>query len=83
MEEKNLTHDTESKNLANRHNENEIKSELMPFCYDDSSLAWSVRAILENSNLYLDLDRDQLADEIERAFDNLVNQASQYAFKLH
>ena len=70
MEEKNLTHDTESKNLANRHNENEIKSELMPFGYDDSSLAWSVRAILENSNFFSDLDYDKLASEIERALND-------------
>lgn len=68
MEEKNLAHDTESKNFANK--QNEIKSELMPFCYDDSSLAWSVRAILENSNFFSDLDYDKLASEIERALND-------------
>ena len=68
MEEKNLTHDTESKNLANRHNENEIKSELMPGCYDDSSLAWYVRAILEHSDLVEALRNDDPNFDIKSVF---------------
>jgi len=45
-------------------------SELNLYSYDDSSLAWTVRAILEKSNMFIDLEYDKLADEIERSLND-------------
>ena len=58
----------EEKNLA--HDDNEIKSELMPGCYDDSSLSWYVRYILDNSDEFKNLDSYQLETGLENFFNS-------------
>jgi len=47
-------------------NEAGYQSELESLNYDDSSLAWSVRAILENSEMFSNSDRSKQDDDIDR-----------------